>query len=97
MGRVAQSRALSYHLFPASAFFSPGLSGADHLRHPFFITPLRQFLAVRADVGEGAVLHAEAVRNGSKLGEAKPLVEVPRVDIAFDDGVELEDACLFGM
>ena len=36
------------------------------------------------------------MRNDAELDEAKPLVEVPRVDVAFDDGVELENACLFG-
>ena len=51
-----------------------------------------EFFVVRADVGEGAVLHAEAVRNGSELGEAKTLVEMPRAYIAFDHGVELEDS-----
>ena len=51
-----------------------------------------ELFVVRADVGEGAVLHAEAARNGSELGEAKTLVEMPRVDVAFDHGVELEDA-----
>ena len=44
-----------------------------------------EFFVVRADVGEGAVLHAEAVRNSSKLGEAKALVKMPHVYIAFDD------------
>ena len=32
------------------------------------------------------------MRNGTELCEAKPLVEVPRMDVAFDDGVELEDS-----
>ena len=32
------------------------------------------------------------MRNGTELCEAKPLVEVPRMDVAFDDGVELENS-----
>ena len=39
-----------------------------------------------------AVLHAEALGDGAELGEAETLIEVPRVDIRGDDGVELQDA-----
>ena len=39
-----------------------------------------------------AVLHAEALGDRAELGEAEPFIEMPRVDVRGDDGVELQDA-----
>ena len=50
-------------------------------------TVLDEFLVVRTDISESFVLHAETVWNGAELGEAKPLVEMPRMDVALYDGV----------
>ena len=50
------------------------------------------FLEIRADVGKRTVIHPESARYHTKLREPKPLIEMARMDIAFDDGVELEHA-----
>ncbi len=55
-------------------------------------TVLDEFLVVRTDISERSVLHAKTVWNGAELGEAKPLVEMPRMDVALYDGVELENS-----
>ena len=52
---------------------------------------------IRADGGEGAVLHAEAFRNRAELREAEAFVEVPGVDVPLDDGVELENPETMGL
>lgn len=48
-------------------------------------------MIVRAYVLIVAVFHSESVRDGPQLFEAEPFVQMSRVDVVFDDGVELED------
>lgn len=47
-------------------------------------------LEIRADIGESAVLHAEAAWDCAELCEAETFVEMPGVDVPFGDGVELK-------
>ena len=47
---------------------------------------------VRADVLVMAVFHAEAAGDDAELHEAEAFVEMPRVGVGGDDGVELQDA-----
>ena len=49
-------------------------------------------MVVRADVLEMTVLHPEPVRDCPELLKSESLVEVSRVRIALDDGVELQNA-----
>ena len=50
-----------------------------------------RFSEIRADGGEGAILHSEASWDRAELREAEAFVEVPGVDVPLDDGVELEN------
>ena len=50
-----------------------------------------QLLIIRTDVLIVTVLHAEAPRDRTELSKAQPFIEMPRVDIALHDGVELQD------
>ena len=47
---------------------------------------------VRADILVMAVFHAEAAGDDAELHEAEAFVEMPRVGVGGDDGVELQDA-----
>ena len=47
-------------------------------------------LEIRANGGECAVLHTESARDRAELRKAETFVEVPGVDVPFDDGVELK-------
>lgn len=49
-----------------------------------------QFAVIRADVHIAAVLHSEASRDRAELRETESLVQVPRMDIALDDRIELQ-------
>ena len=51
-----------------------------------------KFVVIRADVLEMPVLHPETVRDCPELLKAETLIEVPRMRIALDDGVELQNA-----
>ena len=50
-----------------------------------------RFSEIRADGGEGAILHSEASWDRAELREAEAFVEMPSVDVPLDDGVELEN------
>lgn len=49
-----------------------------------------ELVVVRADIGVGAVGHAEATRYGAKLDEAELLVEMAGTGIGRDHGIELQ-------
>ena len=51
-----------------------------------------RFAEIGADVGKRSVFHAKTSWDRAELGKTKSLVEVSGMDIALDDGVELEDA-----
>ena len=51
-----------------------------------------EIMVIGADILEMPVLHAEALGDRAELGEAETFVEMPRVDVRGDDGVELQDA-----
>ena len=38
------------------------------------------------------VLHSKTFRNGSELDKSEAFVQVPRMRVAFDDGIELQDS-----
>ena len=50
-----------------------------------------QFMIIRAYVLIVAVFHSESVRDGPQLFETEPFVQMSRVNVVFDDSVELED------
>ena len=49
-------------------------------------------MKVRADVFVMSVLHPEPFGNGAELHKSETFVQVSRMRIAFDDGVELQDS-----
>ena len=51
-----------------------------------------KFVVIRADIFEMPVLHSESVGDCSKLLKTKALVKVSRMRVAFDNGVELQNA-----
>ena len=56
---------------------------------PVCIFVCLQGVVIQADILEGAVLHPEAIGDGSDIHKAKPLVQVSGVDVVFHHSVEL--------
>lgn len=54
--------------------------------------PALQCVIVQTDVLECAVFHMKAIGNRSNLHIAKPLIQVPGVDIVLNYGIELQNA-----
>ena len=65
----------------------------------FFCGSELQLVIVRADVFVMSVLHSETFRDGSELDKPEAFVQVPRMRVAFDDGIELQnsEAMLFSL
>ena len=65
----------------------------------FFCGSELQLVIVRTNVFVMSVLHSETFRDGSELDKPEAFVQVPRVRVAFDDGIELQDseAVLFSL
>jgi hypothetical protein len=39
-----------------------------------------------------AIVHPETARDSAELHETEPLIQMPRMDVAFHNGVELQNA-----
>ena len=51
-----------------------------------------KFVVVRANIFKMPVLHPKAIRDCPELRKSEAFVKVSRMRIAFNDGVELQDA-----
>ena len=58
----------------------------------FFCGRELQFVIVRANVFVMSVLHSETFRDGSELDKPEAFVQVSRMRVAFDDGIELQNS-----
>lgn len=61
----------------------------QHIKHCSGLNSSDLYI-IRADVLVAAVLHSEAAGDSAELFEADALIEMARVDVRPDDGVELE-------
>lgn len=51
-----------------------------------------QFVVVRADVFVMAVFHSKPFRDGAEQDKSETFVQVARMSVAFDNGIELQDS-----
>ena len=65
----------------------------------FFCGRKLKLVIVRADIFVMPVFHSKTFRDGSELDKSEAFVQVPRVRVGFDDGIELQypEAALFSL